>query len=105
MGRVTLALLAGLCLVSCRTESTSAKVEPRTMPSGMVHTSGPILSYADVVDQVAPAVVTIRSLKRVHNRTAPHRRDLDGGLSGGPRPSYEQSRERSHYRADAKADR
>jgi len=38
---------------------------PRTMPSGTVHTSGPILSYADVVDQVAPAVVTIRSLKRV----------------------------------------
>jgi len=35
------------------------------MPSGAVKVSGPILSYADTVDLVAPAVVTIRSSKRV----------------------------------------
>jgi S1-C subfamily serine protease len=35
------------------------------MPSGAVRESGPILSYADVVDRVAPAVVTIRSSRRV----------------------------------------
>ena len=35
------------------------------MPSGNVTAAGPILSYADVVDRVAPAVVTIRSSRRV----------------------------------------
>ena len=35
------------------------------MPSGAVREMGPILSYADVVDRVAPAVVTIRSSRRV----------------------------------------
>ena len=35
------------------------------MPAGAVSAGGPILSYADVVDRVAPAVVTIRSSKRV----------------------------------------
>jgi Do/DeqQ family serine protease len=35
------------------------------MPSSGPRESGPILSYADVVDRVAPAVVTIRSSKRV----------------------------------------
>jgi len=38
------------------------------MPSGTVSAAGPLLSYANVVDRVAPAVVTIRSSKRV--RTA-----------------------------------
>ncbi len=35
------------------------------MPSGSVSPTGPVLSYADVVDRVAPAVVTIRSSQRV----------------------------------------
>jgi Do/DeqQ family serine protease len=35
------------------------------MPSGNVAASGPILSYADTVDRVAPAVVTIRASRRV----------------------------------------
>ena len=35
------------------------------MPSGTANVSGPALSYADVVDRVAPAVVTIRSSRRV----------------------------------------
>src|ERR1051326_4493871 len=65
MGRGILALFACCFLISCRTQSTSAKVEPRSMPAGAVRGSGPILSYPDVVDRVAPAVVTIRSSKRV----------------------------------------
>lgn len=67
MGRapITIALVACCCLASCRTQSTRAGSEPRQMPSGAVRESGPLLSYADVVDRVAPAVVTIRSSRRV----------------------------------------
>src|ERR1022692_4067123 len=69
MGRVTLVIALAACLVSCRTQSTRAgsepRYEPRQMPSSGPRESGPILSYADVVDRVAPAVVTIRSSKRV----------------------------------------
>ncbi|HTX38690.1 MAG TPA: DegQ family serine endoprotease [Bryobacteraceae bacterium] len=39
--------------------------EPREMPEGVAHLNGPILSYADVVQTVAPAVVTIRASHRV----------------------------------------
>src|SRR5215469_14123079 len=66
----------------------------REMPSGNVNVSGPLLSYADVVDHVAPAVVTIRSSKRV---SAPQqfpffddpffRQMFGGGFSGGRTPS------------------
>jgi S1-C subfamily serine protease len=35
------------------------------MPSGSVSATGPILSYADVVDRVVPAVVTIHASRRV----------------------------------------
>ncbi|MBZ5624029.1 MAG: DegQ family serine endoprotease [Acidobacteriia bacterium] len=67
MGRVsfTIALIACFCLFSCRTRTTSAGSEPRQLPTGAVRESGPLLSYADVVDRVAPAVVTIRSSRRV----------------------------------------
>src|ERR1017187_5751916 len=69
MGRVTFAIALAACLVSCRTPSTRAgspaSFEPREMQSGAVREMGPILSYADVVDRVAPAVVTIHSSKRV----------------------------------------
>src|SRR5690348_1915889 len=70
MQRVALAVLAGLALVSCRTQSTNARTEssssePRALPSSSLQSGGAILSYADVVDHVAPAVVTIRSSKRV----------------------------------------
>lgn len=37
----------------------------RELPSGNAASGGPLLSYADVVDQVAPAVVTIRASRRV----------------------------------------
>jgi Do/DeqQ family serine protease len=40
-------------------------MEPRSMPGGSAAVAGPVLSYADVVDRVAPAVVTIRSSQRV----------------------------------------
>jgi S1-C subfamily serine protease len=56
-------------LVSCNRpaayQAASGGSEPRQMPAGAVSVSGPVLSYADVVDRVAPAVVTIRSSKRV----------------------------------------
>ena len=61
-------LLIAVCfLASCQTKiaSTNAGSEPRELPSGSVQASGPILSYADVVARVAPAVVTIRSSRRV----------------------------------------
>src|SRR5437660_2050394 len=51
-----LVLLAG---AACnRTSTVSAGSEPRQTPSG------PLMSYADIVDRVAPAVVTIRSARR-----------------------------------------
>src|SRR6266513_2227716 len=65
MSRTLFALPLLLALVSCRTETTSARTEPREVPSGSVRQSGPLLSYADVVDRVAPAVVTIRSSRRI----------------------------------------
>jgi Do/DeqQ family serine protease len=45
--------------VSCNRQSVRAGAEPRQTPSG------PIVSFADTVDRVAPAVVTIRASKRV----------------------------------------
>lgn len=60
-------LIAFLCLASCRStpSSTNAGSEPRQLPSSTARSSGAVLSYADVVDRVAPAVVTIRSSRRV----------------------------------------
>jgi serine protease Do len=68
MGRVSLVLLAGLTLISCNRPTPTAASrsnEPREIPTGSVKISGPLLSYADVVDHVAPAVVTIRASRRV----------------------------------------
>jgi serine protease Do len=68
MERVALAVLASVCLISCRTQSTRAgnesRDDSRTIPAASVRQSSTILSYADVVDHVAPAVVTIRASKR-----------------------------------------
>ena len=53
-------LLAPLLLVSCNRQFGSGGApEPRQTPAG------PLISYADMVDRVAPAVVTIRSSRRV----------------------------------------
>jgi len=62
-----LVLTSLLLIVSCRNrqETVNAGSEPRALPSGSVRSSQPILSYADIVDQVAPAVVTVRSSRRV----------------------------------------
>src|SRR5690348_12170750 len=62
-----LVLSAILCLASCQTRSSAVNAgsAPRELPSGTVKISGPVLSYGDVVDRVAPAVVTIRSSRRV----------------------------------------
>jgi serine protease Do len=58
---------ACLLLASCQyhPSSTNAGSAPREIPSGTVKINGPLLSYADVVDHVAPAVVTIHSSRRV----------------------------------------
>lgn len=53
-------VLAAFTLVSCnRSNRTSGPPETRQTPSG------PLISYADMVDHVAPAVVTIRASRRV----------------------------------------
>jgi len=60
MGRLIIVVSAISLLVSCnRSYRASASSEPRQMPSE------PLLSYADVVDRVAPAVVTIHASRRV----------------------------------------
>jgi len=51
-------------LVSCQKEIANAQTETRVTLTGTARESGPILSYADAVDRVAPAVVTIRSSRR-----------------------------------------
>ncbi|MGD0497312.1 MAG: Do family serine endopeptidase [Bryobacteraceae bacterium] len=63
MKRILLILALALVTFACRSRSGGS--EPRSMPSGSVALKGPLLSYADVVDRVAPAVVTIRSSQRV----------------------------------------
>jgi Do/DeqQ family serine protease len=62
--------VCALALLSCnscnrRPYSAGTGSESRQAPSGNVAASGPILSYADTVDRVAPAVVTIRASHRV----------------------------------------
>jgi serine protease Do len=85
---------------SCNRTYTPASggTEPRTMPGGNVKVSGPILSYADVVDRVAPAVVTVHSTMRVH---APQqfpffndpffRQFFGGGVPQQPRSQVEEA--------------
>src|SRR5881227_699557 len=60
MRQLSALLLATLLLVSCNRQFRSGgPPEPRQTPSA------PLISYADMVDRVAPAVVTIRSSRRV----------------------------------------
>jgi len=55
-----------LSLTACRTPQTAnAGSAQRELPSGAIHANGPILSYADVVQPVSAAVVTIRASRRV----------------------------------------
>ncbi|HEY8461437.1 MAG TPA: DegQ family serine endoprotease [Blastocatellia bacterium] len=57
-----LAVLALLSLQSCRREDRQEIALP---PAGPTERTGAVLSYADVVNSVAPAVVTIRSQRVV----------------------------------------
>jgi Do/DeqQ family serine protease len=60
MRQICVVLLAALALFSCnRGNRSSGPPEPRVAPGA------PLISYADMVDHVAPAVVTIRSARRV----------------------------------------
>src|SRR3954449_11203160 len=52
-------LLASLLLVSCNRSRYGGAPEPRQAPTTA------LVSYADMVDRVAPAVVTIRASRRV----------------------------------------
>jgi serine protease Do len=56
-----------LLLISCQSHpsTTNAGSVPRELPTGSPSINGPVLSYANVVDHVAPAVVTIHASKRV----------------------------------------
>src|SRR5689334_11852754 len=66
MKRILFALILGFGLAGChRRTETRERAANREMPSGTAVARGPLLSYADVVDQIAPAVVTIRASKRV----------------------------------------
>jgi serine protease Do len=60
MRQILVVLLAALSLFSCnRGNRSSGPPEPRVAPGA------PLISYAEMVDHVAPAVVTIRSARRV----------------------------------------
>lgn len=69
-------MLSGL-LVSCSgrgfdfhsraADETSESSEVSSAPvAGHIEPKGPVVSYADTVDRVAPAVVTVHSAKRIH---------------------------------------
>src|SRR5215831_20550131 len=97
------ALISCLLLASCRyykPNSPQAGSASRQLPSGSFKPTGPLLSYADVVDHVAPAVVTIRSSKRVRAPQQfpffddPFFRQFFGGAvprGGGNRTEVEQA--------------
>jgi serine protease Do len=61
---VVACLILGACQRSVTQRSGTGSAS-REVPNGNALLSGPLLSYANVVDQVAPAVVTIRSSRRV----------------------------------------
>jgi Do/DeqQ family serine protease len=90
-------IFCGLALVSCnRPYSAGAGSEPTRATAGNVAPSGPILSYADTVDRVAPAVVTIRASHRVRAPQQypffddPFFRQFFGGGGGVPRGGQTQ---------------
>src|SRR6185436_2877649 len=57
MRQLCVVALAVLALTSCK--RSAGPPEPRVAPGA------PLISYADMVDHVAPAVVTVRSERRV----------------------------------------
>src|SRR5689334_19824012 len=59
MRHLLVLLFATFALISCNRSRYNGPPEPRVSPSA------PLVSYADMVDHVAPAVVTIRASRRV----------------------------------------
>ncbi|MBO0726079.1 MAG: DegQ family serine endoprotease [Blastocatellia bacterium] len=89
----TLAVVALLALTSCRRRS---REEVSLPPARQTERTGAVLSYADVVNSVAPAVVTIRSQRVVR---APRQfpffndplfREFFGDRYGQPEPPRQQ---------------
>ena len=63
---VSIALIALLSLQSCHRDENGSDVSlPPAQPPGSGGNGLPVISYADVVNRVAPAVVTIRSARIV----------------------------------------
>jgi len=71
MKRIALVISAGVLLASCNelesswskgSNARSGQTEPI---SGHIAPQGNVVSYADTVDRVAPAVVTVHAAKRV----------------------------------------
>ena len=93
---VTLAVLAFLSLQACRRGDHEEVTLPPSRPAN--GTGAAVVSYADVVDRVAPAVVTIRSARVVHAPQQfpffedPFFRDLFGNRSGGSAPRQQIQR-------------
>ena len=66
MVRICLVACLVLYVTACRTQRNVTTGEAsREVPTGTVRAAGPLLSYANVVEAVAPAVVTIRASRRV----------------------------------------
>src|SRR5215475_7882160 len=90
-----LAVLALLSLQSCRNGDRDEVALPPTRPA---ERAGAVLSYADVVSGVAPAVVTIRSQRVVRAPRQfpffndPFFRDLFGDRFGAPAPRQQIQR-------------
>ncbi|HVW86215.1 MAG TPA: Do family serine endopeptidase, partial [Bryobacteraceae bacterium] len=61
-------------------DASSGRTSPMQPVSGKISPSGTVQSYGDVVDRVAPAVVTVHSSKRVR---APQQFPFGGGEDGG----------------------
>src|SRR2546423_10859712 len=104
MKAISLIIFTVLAFPSCnRSYSTFASSEPRAAAASgaagaTVPPGGPLLSYADVVDRVAPAVVTIRSSRRVRAPQQfpffedPFFQQFFGGRTQRPRQNYEVQR-------------
>src|SRR3954451_821837 len=66
MKHLALMVLCVLSLASCNQQRpANANYAEREMPANSGHDTTPVVSYADVVDRVAPAVVTVRASRRV----------------------------------------
>jgi serine protease Do len=69
MCRFVPAVVAVVALAACSRShegaNRNASTEPRELPNGSATINGPILSYANVVSHVIPAVVTVHSSRRV----------------------------------------